>query len=1310
MRKPLLLLFALVMSLYTIGQKTMFSPNATGEDMAPSGAKVPGGVYQGSNSDAPLTETTLWVLPENGGTSSNTRAPGNNAKYQRTEYLITPAEMAASGFTSGLNINSIGYLLQAAGAGTLSGTLNIYLRNTTDATYTLGTNWTTTGFTQVYSNASFSPVIVNNSFFIPLNTAYNYTGSGIYVAWEFASPTGTVGTIATTHYCNWINGSTLLYGYRGTTLGTALTAAAWRPATLFSTAPTFTDVINVTNIFAQGKVATPFATPAPIGVRVLNTSASPAVFDLTITVKDVLTSTTRYTNTIAGVTVAASSNAVTNFAGWTPTISEDVYITATATAPAGETYTANNSQYIYSTVNASTNAYAYGTPGLNVNYGWTYPGVGIFANKYTMNGMGIVTGAKLFIGNTAANTGNTISAVCLNSAGAIVATSAAYVILAGDLNTLKSFTFPTPPSFNNEIYYVGMLTTPGTVQWNPCGLSYEVPQRGGSYYTFAATGGTPSEFTLTYRFNNEAVVAAYAGVENPTAFTATPVSTTQINLSWALNPNSNNVLVAYSLTGVFGTPVNGSTYVAGATITGGGTVLQYNTSTSYNHTPLLPAGIYYYKAWSYDGTTYSVGTITNGRTDCTLTTAPWTESFEGALFQPMCWSVSNTSNAWARSTACSGYGVGTASAKANFFDFTSPTPFDLVTLQFDAAAMPNPVLKFDYAYAAYDDASGPYIDEMDVYYSTDNGATYSMLLPMPGGLTGILNTYGPVSLGTLFVPTAAQWASQTLPLPAGTNKVKFTAISAYGNNLYLDNVKVFQLYAHDVGVATVDVSPIVTVGSSTPMATVTNFGANTESFPVTMTIGAYTSTKTVTALAPFASTQVTFDAWSAGLGDYTINVCTGLTTPVPDMNTPNDCKPQAVKVLNLNKQVYAYLAYKGTGTDLAGPTTFTLATPGTLNSIADQSTLPIATGGTWAMDTWYAAITNTVAPYNLVTMNTTTGARTVIGDMGFSMNGLSYNTANGLLYGITYNSITLATDLYTINMATGASTLVGSAAGVLLINLAINNAGVCYSIDLTNDNLGTINLTTGAFTVVGPLGFNANYAQDMEFDRESGELYMAAEDLSSGWLAWVNQATGASIRIGAFEGGGEITGFAIPYTYIQPFTEVTGTVTGEETTCYNATNTITVGGANPFTVQIGGSATFIAGVKISFMPGTTIPGGASMHGYITTNASYCAGGPPAMPAVIAGTDPATSSSFEQVNFSIFPNPTSGNFTLVQKGDRKFGDVKVEVYGMHGAKVLVSKMIGEKQHEFVTSQLPVGIYFVKVVADDYTETIKLVKTR
>ena len=131
------------------------------------------------------------------------------------------------------------------------------------------------------------------------------------------------------------------------------------------------------------------------------------------------------------------------------------------------------------------------------------------------------------------------------------------------------------------------------------------------------------------------------------------------------------------------------------------------------------------------------------------------------------------------------------------------------------------------------------------------------------------------------------------------------------------------------------------------------------------------------------------------------------------------------------------------------------------------------------------------------------------------------------MYGVEFDGTN--SNLYSVNRTTGATAFVGSCGPGLLINLAINNSGQAFAVEIGTDVFGTINLTTGAFTSIGSIGFDANYAQDMEFDRESGELYIAACDASLGWLAWVNQTTGATEKIGDFEGGAEVTGLAIPY-------------------------------------------------------------------------------------------------------------------------------------------------------------------------------------
>jgi M6 family metalloprotease-like protein len=107
---------------------------------------------------------------------------------------------------------------------------------------------------------------------------------------------------------------------------------------------------------------------------------------------------------------------------------------------------------------------------------------------------------------------------------------------------------------------------------------------------------------------------------DPSNFTATTVSTSEIDLGWTKNTNNDPVMLAFSMAGVFGTPVTGSAYVSGNTIPGGGTVLYNGPNTTFNHTGLTPNTTYYYKVWSVaTPNTYSSGVTANATTFTTNT-------------------------------------------------------------------------------------------------------------------------------------------------------------------------------------------------------------------------------------------------------------------------------------------------------------------------------------------------------------------------------------------------------------------------------------------------------------------------------------------------------------------------------------------------------------------------------------------------------------------------------------------------------------------------------------------------------------------
>ncbi len=277
-------------------------------------------------------------------------------------------------------------------------------------------------------------------------------------------------------------------------------------------------------------------------------------------------------------------------------------------------------------------------------------------------------------------------------------------------------------------------------------------------------------------------------IENPTDFLATPFSGVQINLGWTPNSTPNPVMVAANTTNSFADPVSGQEYNVGDPL-GTATIIYKGSDGSYSHSGLNPSTTYYYKAFSYNEPfdpselLYSPGVTASATTLCGVTTAPFAQDFELATFPPNCWTVDGLSSGWARTTSASGYGTGTASTFVNFYGISSGSR-EMTTFEFNIGTLTTPLLKFDHAYATYSGEN----DQLRIDYSTNAGTDWTQLVLYDGGTSGPLNTGGATT--SSFVPTPAQWATKSVTLPAGTNKLKFVGISAYGNNLFLDNIKV----------------------------------------------------------------------------------------------------------------------------------------------------------------------------------------------------------------------------------------------------------------------------------------------------------------------------------------------------------------------------------------------------------------------------------------------------------------------------------------------------------------------------------------
>ena len=222
------------------------------------------------------------------------------------------------------------------------------------------------------------------------------------------------------------------------------------------------------------------------------------------------------------------------------------------------------------------------------------------------------------------------------------------------------------------------------------------------------------------------------------------------------------------------------------------------------------------------------------------------------------------------------------------------------------------------------------------------------------------------------------------------------------------------------------------------------------------------------------------------------------------------------------------LAYS-TEESLQNQVYFDTDTPGTLVNIAPVNT------AVWAGDFvgGDATVTYQIKDTNeLVTVDTTTGAETVIGTLatppaGETYTGMAFDPSTGNTYASSCNITT--SSLFQIDVATATATLIGAITNSpCSIAIAATTAGDLYSYDLVNDVLLSVDKATGAGTTIGSIGFDANFGQGMDYDPTTGTMYMAAFNNGTflAELRTVDLATGNTALVGTLgAGAGEQLGW-----------------------------------------------------------------------------------------------------------------------------------------------------------------------------------------
>ena len=149
---------------------------------------------------------------------------------------------------------------------------------------------------------------------------------------------------------------------------------------------------------------------------------------------------------------------------------------------------------------------------------------------------------------------------------------------------------------------------------------------------------------------------------------------------------------------------------------------------------------------------------------------------------------------------------------------------------------------------------------------------------------------------------------------------------------------------------------------------------------------------------------------------------------------------------------------------------------------------------------------------NLVEINPTTGALVrVIGNVGYLVNGMTYDATSGTLYATTStNSAAHPNGLITINLTTGAGAPVGTGAGQFVNVPAVDSAGKLVGWTEASDDLVVWNKAAGTIVVPGPAGISTG-EQSLAFDNND-VLYLLNGNSN---LYTINTTTGAAALLGS---------------------------------------------------------------------------------------------------------------------------------------------------------------------------------------------------
>jgi len=173
-----------------------------------------------------------------------------------------------------------------------------------------------------------------------------------------------------------------------------------------------------------------------------------------------------------------------------------------------------------------------------------------------------------------------------------------------------------------------------------------------------------------------------------------------------------------------------------------------------------------------------------------------------------------------------------------------------------------------------------------------------------------------------------------------------------------------------------------------------------------------------------------------------------------------------------------------------------------------------------------------------------------------------------------------------------------------------------------------------------------------------------------------------------------------------------GVILAGQDECFEASNTLTIaGGGTTFVVWNGGSANLVAGQKVRLLDGTLVQSGGYMHAWIDPSGNYCN---LVLPMVAVNENDLLPVPEIEVpglvkpSFRVFPNPTTGTFTLELSGFKDQQMVEAEIFNMIGKRLFSAALPVASKFTFDLSSQQTGLYMIRVSVGSDVSVEKIIK--